>query len=188
MDFLLNIDFWSSVLKILLGTLASGSVLVFILSLIEKRVRFRRTMLALYYFYLMHGSRMKYISDIGDNGVSYGSFDLSGLRKAINNYLEMPDKKTDRLKLVIQLYDTVYQTAFHINIRSEERHLEKDCIGSESYKRGVAFAIDKYPEYINKLNELLEILPGRKTKKEKLVKDLNDALVKYDILNNSTNS
>ena len=176
-------DFLLGALKVLIGTLLSGSFIVYIFTLIEKKIRFRRIMLALYYFYLLHGSRMKYL--IGIKGVSYGSFDLSGLRKAINNYLEMSDEKTERLKLVIQLYDAVYQTAFHINIRSEDRHLETDSKGSESYKRGVAFAKEKYSEYKLNMKSLLGKLPVRKRIKRELIKDFDAALAEDPVWENS---
>ena len=96
------------------------------------------------------------ISENASRG-SLGSIDINNLSKVFDNYFELSDKKTERKERLLIVYDGVFQTAFHLNMKVEDR-IRHDKSLSLAYKTAVAFAADKITECIENLKIIYDMM------------------------------
>ena len=168
-------DVWQTFMVAGITTIVAAAIGSLILIIHERVISSRRlksTLLSLTWYLMLHCERMLYIINefcgVRDNSnninnpekksrISCGSIDINNLSKVFDNYFELPDKYTIRKEALLIVYDGIFQTAFHLNMKVEDRILPNDG-PSTAYVAAVAFAGDKITGCIENLKAIYEMM------------------------------
>ena len=123
------------------------------------RSTLRKIIVTLANQFAWHGDRLIWIEIMG---ISYGHICLEAISYSYYKYLDMHDKKYDRLHYIDVMFDDLSQVSRHLNIPASQRTVESsNGIPTRNYQMAKNFAKVKSERYHKLLYKLVMDIPHR---------------------------